>query len=147
MPQPAATDGNNAKRTAVDREKVVAGVPLSAGNASALSVEGVTKRFHTVEVLRDVSLSIGRREIRAICGENGAGKSTLVKIIAGVHRVDEGIVFLEGGPREFAIRSRRRNSALPCRAGIEPRDQPIGARQYLARQPQGASVSSPPHSA
>ncbi len=85
----------------MDREKVVAGVPLSAGTESALSVEGITKRFHTVEVLRDVSLSIGRREIRGICGENGAGKSTLVKILTGVHRVDEGRVFLEGRPRDI----------------------------------------------
>ena len=42
-----------------------------------LAVEGVTKRFGSNEVLKNVSLSLEAQEIRAICGENGAGKSTL----------------------------------------------------------------------
>ncbi len=82
----------------MDREKCVEEAPPAGGAAPALSVEGITKSFHTIEVLRGVSLSIGRREIRAICGENGAGKSTLVKILTGVHRIDEGRVYLEGRP-------------------------------------------------
>ncbi len=71
-------------------------VSRADGAGAALAVQGITKRFHSIAVLRDVSLSIGRREIRAICGENGAGKSTLVKILTGVHRVDEGSVFVDG---------------------------------------------------
>jgi ribose transport system ATP-binding protein/rhamnose transport system ATP-binding protein len=63
-----------------------------------VAVEGVTKRFGPNEVLRTVTLSIGRQEIHAICGENGAGKSTLVKIFMGVHQVDEGIVLVDGKP-------------------------------------------------
>ena len=53
-----------------------------------LAVEGVTKRFGPNEVLKNVTLSLGAQEIRAICGENGAGKSTLVKVFTGVHQVD-----------------------------------------------------------
>ena len=63
-----------------------------------LAVEGVTKRFGPNEVLKNVTLSIGAREIRAICGENGAGKSTLVKVFTGVHQVDGGIVLVDGKP-------------------------------------------------
>src|SRR6476619_3309697 len=63
-----------------------------------LAVEGVTKRFGPNEVLKNVTLSIGAQEIRAICGENGAGKSTLVKIFTGVHQVDGGIVLVDGKP-------------------------------------------------
>jgi ribose transport system ATP-binding protein len=66
-----------------------------------LSVDGVTKRFGSVEVLKDVSISIGRREIRAICGENGAGKSTLVKILTGVYQIDQGVVILDGEVRDI----------------------------------------------
>src|SRR5262245_50748463 len=61
-----------------------------------LAVEGLTKRFGPNEVLRNVSLALEAREIRAICGENGAGKSTLVKIITGVHAADAGTVFVDG---------------------------------------------------
>src|SRR5580692_2016592 len=65
---------------------------------SILAVEGITKRFGVNEVLRKVTLALERAEIRAICGENGAGKSTLVKIIAGVHPADGGVVLVDGKP-------------------------------------------------
>ncbi len=48
--------------------------------------------------LKNVTLSVDAREIRAICGENGAGKSTLVKVFTGVHQVDEGVVLVDGKP-------------------------------------------------
>lgn len=63
-----------------------------------LAVEGATKRFGPIEVLKNVTLSIGAQEIRAICGENGAGKSTLVKVFTGVHELDGGIVLVDGRP-------------------------------------------------
>src|SRR5580692_3560470 len=63
-----------------------------------LAAEGITKRFGANEVLRNVSLSLDRQEIRAICGENGAGKSTLVKIFTGVHAPDGGVVSIDGKP-------------------------------------------------
>src|SRR5215470_6067331 len=66
-----------------------------------LAVDGVTKRFGPNEVLKNVSLSLGAQEIRAICGENGAGKSTLVKIITGVHAADGGAVLVDGTPTEI----------------------------------------------
>ena len=67
-----------------------------------LAVDGVTKRFGPNEVLKNVSLSLGAQEIRAICGENGAGKSTLVKIITGVHAADAGTVLVDGTLTEIA---------------------------------------------
>jgi ribose transport system ATP-binding protein/rhamnose transport system ATP-binding protein len=66
-----------------------------------LAVEGATKRFGPNEVLKNVTLSLDAREIRAICGENGAGKSTLVKLFIGVHQADEGIVLVDGEPTDI----------------------------------------------
>jgi ribose transport system ATP-binding protein/rhamnose transport system ATP-binding protein len=66
-----------------------------------LAVEGVTKRFGPNEVLKNISLTLEKQEIRAICGENGAGKSTLVKIITGVHSADAGVVLVDGKPVEI----------------------------------------------
>jgi ABC-type sugar transport system ATPase subunit len=68
-----------------------------------LAVLGVSKRFGPNEVLKNVTLSLAAREIRAICGENGAGKSTLVKICTGIHQVDGGAILLDAKPA--AIRS------------------------------------------
>jgi putative multiple sugar transport system ATP-binding protein len=50
-----------------------------------LGMRGITKTFPGVTALADVTLSVRRGEIHAICGENGAGKSTLMKVLSGVH--------------------------------------------------------------
>lgn len=69
--------------------------------APVLAVEGLSKRFGPITALSDVSLSLERGEIRAICGENGAGKSTLVKILTGVYRPDRGVIRIEGEVRDI----------------------------------------------
>ena len=46
--------------------------------------------------LRDVSFDVAAGSCHAICGENGAGKSTLGRILAGVHRADDGGVEIDG---------------------------------------------------
>ena len=59
-----------------------------------IQFENITKRFGGVTALSDVSFSIGRGECHALMGENGAGKSTLGKILAGIHRPDDGRILL-----------------------------------------------------
>ncbi|MFE6865540.1 ATP-binding cassette domain-containing protein [Kitasatospora sp. NPDC057692] len=61
-----------------------------------LALSGVGKTYGTVRALEDVSLTLRAGEISCVLGDNGAGKSTLIKIIAGLHRHDEG-TFAVGG--------------------------------------------------
>jgi len=58
----------------------------------------ITKTFPGVNALQDVSLSVARGEIHAVCGENGAGKSTLMKVLSGVypHGSYEGDIYFDG---------------------------------------------------
>lgn len=61
----------------------------------------ITKRFAGVTALDGVSLSIERGECHGLMGENGAGKSTLGKVLAGIHRPDEGVFLIDGKPHQF----------------------------------------------
>ncbi|MDH3288594.1 MAG: ABC transporter ATP-binding protein [Betaproteobacteria bacterium] len=48
------------------------------------------------ELLRRLSLELGRGEYVAIRGESGAGKSTLLNLVAGLDRPDSGSIMLDG---------------------------------------------------
>src|SRR4051795_10261404 len=63
-----------------------------------LVVRGVTKSFAGVQALRGVDLEVLPGEVHCILGQNGAGKSTLIKVLAGVHRPDEGQISWLGEP-------------------------------------------------
>ncbi|MGE3932868.1 MAG: sugar ABC transporter ATP-binding protein [Rhodospirillaceae bacterium] len=75
-----------------------------------LSIENVSKSFGPIAALSDVSLRLGRGEVRAICGENGAGKSTLVKLLMGIYRPDGGSILVDGATRE--VRNPQQAQAL-----------------------------------
>ena len=72
--------------------------PQAPERNPVLSLRGISKSFGAVQALTDVDLDIFPGEVVAIVGDNGAGKSTLVKILAGVHGADSGIITFEGQP-------------------------------------------------
>ena len=66
---------------------------------SYLKVDHVSKSFErgkvVTEVLKDISLNIGKGEFVSIIGHSGCGKSTLLNLIAGLTKVSSGVVLLE----------------------------------------------------
>jgi ABC-type sugar transport system ATPase subunit len=63
-----------------------------------LAVRGGTKRFGGVLALDEVDIEVFAGEVLAILGDNGAGKSTLIKCMSGVHRLDSGVIEVDGEP-------------------------------------------------
>ena len=58
----------------------------------AISAEGLCMRYRTKDVLREVSLRVGRGETVALLGPNGAGKITTVEVLEGFRRPSAGQV-------------------------------------------------------
>lgn len=71
-----------------------------------LELRDITKIFPGVKALDHVRFQLRKGEIHALMGENGAGKSTFIKVITGVHKAEEGEMYLYGekvhfkGPRD-----------------------------------------------
>ena len=63
-----------------------------------LSVRSGTKRFGGVLALDEMDVEVFAGEVLAILGDNGAGKSTLIKCMSGVHRLDSGVIVVDGDP-------------------------------------------------
>lgn len=61
-----------------------------------LELNGLHVQYGKVQVLHDVSMTIGKGEIVALIGANGAGKTTLLRTISGLVTEREGNVVLEG---------------------------------------------------
>lgn len=61
-----------------------------------VDINGIHKRFGALEVLKDVSLSIGAGEIVAVIGRSGSGKSTLLRCINGLEPVQDGSITVDG---------------------------------------------------
>jgi phospholipid/cholesterol/gamma-HCH transport system ATP-binding protein len=61
-----------------------------------IKVEDLYKSFDGVEVLKGVSLEIGKGEILALIGRSGYGKSVLLKHVVGLMKPDRGRVIVDG---------------------------------------------------
>ena len=58
--------------------------------APAIHVEGLTKSFKKVDVLRGVDFDVAHGSIFALLGSNGAGKTTIVSILSTLLKADAG---------------------------------------------------------
>jgi polar amino acid transport system ATP-binding protein len=80
--------------------------------ATVLEVQGVTKAYGPLEVLRGIDLAVNEHEAVVLIGASGSGKSTLLRCIDLLDDIDDGDVLLDGevitDPGRDPIEVRRR---------------------------------------
>jgi branched-chain amino acid transport system ATP-binding protein len=69
---------------------------MSESDVFALECQKLTKRFGGLDAVKEVTLSVGVGERRAIIGPNGAGKTTLFSLISGEIPVTSGRIQMFG---------------------------------------------------
>lgn len=87
-----------------------------------IRLEHVTKSFDNQTVLDDFSISIGEGEFLTVIGRSGCGKTTMLKMINGLHRPEQGRVYVEGKDigKEDLIAVRRKIGYVIQNKGLFP---------------------------
>lgn len=65
---------------------------------SGIVIEHLSKSFHTLKALDDISLTIEFGKIYALLGRNGAGKTTMLNLISNRVFADAGEILIENEP-------------------------------------------------
>jgi polar amino acid transport system ATP-binding protein len=100
---------NDVSSTAIDAPSVQ--------HRPMLEISGISKRFGTLEVLRNVSLSVGAGEVVVVIGPSGSGKTTLLRCINLLEDYEEGVVMVDGAPIGY-----RRDAQSGRRVRMSERD-------------------------
>ncbi len=61
-----------------------------------IQLEGITKSFGSLQVLKGIDLEIAKGEVVSIVGPSGAGKTTLLQIMGTLDKPDSGRIVLNG---------------------------------------------------
>lgn len=77
-----------------------------------LEMKNIDKRFSGVHALKSVSFDLRAGEVHALMGENGAGKSTLMKVLTGIHTMDDGEITLFGEKVKFTDISQSQQAGI-----------------------------------
>ena len=63
---------------------------------SAIEIQGVSKRFGSVQAVRDLSFTVDAGRVTGFLGPNGAGKSTTLRMLLGLIHSDAGAATFDG---------------------------------------------------
>jgi len=102
-----------------------------------LEMQGIEKSFHSVQVLYGIDFTLKSGNVHALMGENGAGKSTLMKILAGVHRYDKGVIRIEGKEVELTTPKHAQEMGIAMiHQELSPiPEMTVAENIYLGREP------------
>ncbi len=90
-----------------------------------ITIQNIFKRFHKLEVLKDINLECNKGECIALIGPNGCGKTTLIKSILGMVIPDSGTIKVNAENIATSF-SYRKNIGYMPQIGRYPQNMTIG---------------------
>jgi len=105
---------------------------MSADNV--IEVQGLTKRYDGVAVVKGISFSVARGEIFGLLGPNGAGKTTTILMLLGLSEISDGQARVLGfDPVREPLAVKRRVGYLPDQVGFYDNLSASDNLRYTAR--------------
>ena len=77
-------------------QNLIQAVKVMQAASSMISLDNVTKRFGSNEVLKGINLQVQAGEKLVIIGPSGSGKSTLIRLMNGLEEATSGHVSIDG---------------------------------------------------
>ena len=77
-------------------QNLIQAVRIMQAASSMISLDNVTKRFGSNEVLKGINLQVQAGEKLVIIGPSGSGKSTLIRLMNGLEEATSGHVSIDG---------------------------------------------------
>jgi ABC-2 type transport system ATP-binding protein len=94
-----------------------------------LELRGITKTYHVLPVVRDVSFKARAGEVIGYLGPNGAGKTTTIKMLAGLLDPSEGTILYDGNDiRRDLYAYKKRIGYVPEQSELYPH---LSGQDYL----------------
>lgn len=78
-----------------------------------LEIKNLIKKYHTKNVIDNISLNVDSEKIVGLLGPNGSGKTTLIKLLAGLLTATSGDILIDN--KEIGIETKAIVSFLPDR--------------------------------
>lgn len=85
---------------------------------AVLEIKDIRKSFGTLEVLKDVSLSVEKGEVISVIGPSGSGKTTLLRCINFLEKADGGSITFDGQTHDFQTIDRKEIAAIRRKTGF-----------------------------
>ncbi|MFP6654905.1 MAG: ABC transporter ATP-binding protein, partial [Myxococcota bacterium] len=99
-----------------------------------IEVLGLSKRYGDIDVVRDLSFSIGAGEVVGFLGPNGAGKTTTMRMLTGFISATEGVIRIAGADLfRDGLKARRAIGYLPETPPLYPEMTPASYLDFVAK--------------
>jgi len=98
-----------------------------------INVNGLTKRYHSVKAVDDLSIEINNGEIMGFAGLNGAGKTTTIRAIAGIIFPTSGKITVDNYDIvKNKVEASKHIGWVPELPNFEPNAKPLALLSYYA---------------